>query len=134
MIGAGETHSGACLCGSVTFTVAGPLGPAVACHCTQCRKQSGHFWVSTNVAESALTLSGGEHVRWHTASQHAARGFCGGCGSFLFWKRPDSGRIAISMGSFAAPTGTTIERHIFTVDKGDYYEIADGAPQFRGDD
>jgi hypothetical protein len=33
------------------------------------------------------------------------------------------------MGAFDAPTGTRLERHIFTADKGDYYDIADGLPQ-----
>jgi hypothetical protein len=35
------------------------------------------------------------------------------------------------MGGFDKPTGTTIDRHIFVADKGDYYEIADGLPQYR---
>ena len=34
-------NKGSCLCGAVHFEVRGPLGPPDACHCTQCRKQSG---------------------------------------------------------------------------------------------
>ena len=33
------------------------------------------------------------------------------------------------MGAFDAPTGTRLGEHIFTADKGDYYEIGDGLPQ-----
>jgi hypothetical protein len=33
------------------------------------------------------------------------------------------------MGAFDKPTGTCLEKHIFTADRGDYYEIADGLPQ-----
>jgi len=127
-------RTGRCLCGAVAFSVTGPLAPAVACHCTLCRRQSGHYWVSTNVAEADLSLEGGEALVWHRSSEIAERGFCGRCGSFLFWRRPGSGRIAIGMGSFDLPTGAVIERHIFTAEKGDYYEIAEDARRFPGDD
>ena len=33
------------------------------------------------------------------------------------------------MGAFDQPTGTKMTMHIFTKDKGDYYEIVDGLPQ-----
>ncbi|MDB5668951.1 MAG: Glutathione-dependent formaldehyde-activating, partial [Alphaproteobacteria bacterium] len=36
---------------------------------------------------------------------------------------------AIAMGAFDQPTGTRLHKHIFTADKGDYYDIADGLPQ-----
>jgi hypothetical protein len=32
-------------------------------------------------------------------------------------------------GTLDSPTGLRAEKHIFTADKGDYYEIADGLPQ-----
>ena len=33
------------------------------------------------------------------------------------------------MHEWIQPTGTQLDIHIFTADKGDYYEIADGLPQ-----
>ncbi len=39
----GKTHSGSCLCGAVVFEVNGPLRDVIACHCSQCRKTTGHF-------------------------------------------------------------------------------------------
>ena len=30
------------------------------------------------------------------------------------------------MGAFDGPTNTKVEKHIFTANKGDYYDIADG--------
>jgi hypothetical protein len=122
-------HEGACLCGAVRFAVAGALNPPDACHCTQCRRQSGHYWASTDVARDALTIAGAEHLSWFASSERVRRGFCSICGSILFWDPVGRDRIAIAMGAFAAPTGTRLERHIFTADKGDYYDIADGLPQ-----
>ena len=123
------THKGSCLCGAVSFEVAGPLAPPDACHCSQCRKQSGHYWASTNVARDALTVRGAEKVAWFQSSARVRRGFCATCGSVLFWDPPHKDWTSIAMGAFDAPTGTRLEMHIFTADKGDYYEIADGLPQ-----
>jgi hypothetical protein len=120
---------GACLCGSVSFEVTEPLNDPDACHCSQCRRQSGHFWASTDVARAALTVFGAENLRWYASSERVRRGFCGTCGSVLFWDPEGRDRIAVAMGAFDAPTGTRLGKHIFVADKGDYYDIADGLPQ-----
>ena len=122
-------HKGSCLCGAVRFETSAPLHAPDACHCTQCRKQSGHFWASTNVARAALTLGGEEKLSWYQASKTVRRGFCSDCGSFLFWDPVGMDFIAVAMGAFEQPTGTRLAKHIFVADKGDYYEIADGLPQ-----
>ena len=122
-------HKGACLCGAISFEVEGALAPPDACHCTQCRRQSGHYWASTNVARDALTVRGAENVTWFQSSAKVRRGFCSTCGSVLFWDPPHKDWTSIAMGAFDSPTGTRLEVHIFTADKGDYYEIADGLPQ-----
>ncbi len=121
--------NGACLCGAVSFEVAGALHPPDACHCSQCRKQSGHFWASTNAPRAAVTIRGADNVTWFRSSERVRRGFCATCGSVLFWDPIEKDVLAIAMGAFEAPTGTRLEMHIFTADKGDYYEIADGLPQ-----
>lgn len=123
--------SGSCLCGAIRFDVADALRPPDACHCTQCRKQSGHYWVSTDVLRSALTIHGEDRLRWYQSSDKVRRGFCSDCGSALFWDPIGRDRIAIAMGAFDAPTGTLLHLHIFVADKGDYYEITDGLPQNR---
>ena len=37
--------------------------------------------------------------------------------------------LDLSMGSLDAPTGLRLGKHIFTADKGDYYDITDDLPQ-----
>jgi len=113
--------------------VSGPLSEVCACHCTQCRRQTGHFLATTNVAVADLAIEGDDSVRWYRSSDIAERGFCGTCGSVLFWRRPETDRIAIAMGGFETPTGVVIGEHIYVADKGDYYGIDDGAPQFSGE-
>ena len=125
-------HKGSCLCGKVTFEVSGDLPAPSACHCSQCRKHSGHFEASTDIPRSAVTVDGEEHVTWFHSSEKVRRGFCSTCGSSLFWDPIDRDKhnwTAVAMGAFDTPTGTRLERHIFVADKGDYYDIADGLPQ-----
>jgi hypothetical protein len=120
-------HQGSCLCGGVTFEVAGTLEPAIACHCTQCRKQTGHYFASSDVPRAALKVSG--DVSWYASSEKVRRGFCGRCGSTLFWDPVFKDHIAIALGAFDTPTQTKLGMHIFVASKGDYYEIGDGLPQ-----
>lgn len=122
-------HTGRCLCGAIAFEVEGPLAAPDACHCSQCRRQSGHYWASTDVPLAALTLTGADNLSWFQSSPRVRRGFCKTCGSALFWEPLGQDRIAIAMGAFDAPTGTSLAIHIHVADKGDYYEIGDDVAQ-----
>ncbi|MGB1235458.1 MAG: GFA family protein [Planktomarina sp.] len=117
---------GSCLCGAVYFT-AEDKRTATSCHCSQCRKQSGHYWGSGTVENDKLTVTG--DVRWYSHTPGIERGFCPTCGSFLFWKDTSEPKTSFSLGLIDGPTGLTTTRHIFTADKGDYYELADNVPQ-----
>ena len=125
-------NNGSCLCGDVKFQFEGKLDQTDACHCVQCRKWTGHFLPSTEVLRSALTIHGAEHLSWYQFSEKAKRGFCKQCGSSLFFDPIDKVKhnwIGVSLGAFDTPTNTSIARHIFVAEKGDYYEIDDGVPQ-----
>lgn len=126
---------GSCLCGAVRFEIAKPPEqPADACHCSQCRKQTSHLFVSINVPRSALTVHGAERVSWYHSSAKVRRGFCAACGSALFWDPigASHGLTSVAMGALEQPTGLRLGKHIFVADKGDYYEIGDGRPQHAG--
>ncbi len=119
--------NGSCNCKGVTFTITDGDQSVSACHCTQCRKQSGHHWASGYTATSNFEISG--DVRWFESSGTAKRGFCPTCGCFLFWKANTEDGMSFALGAIDEPTGLKLQKHIFVADKGDYYEIADGVPQ-----
>jgi hypothetical protein len=125
-------NHGSCLCGAVRFTVSCALRAPDACHCIQCRKFSGHYWVSTDVPRAALSISGSGHIRWYRSSAEVRRGSCAVCGSPLFFDPPARDWIGVSMGAFDGASGTHTELHVFVAEKGDYYEIGDGLPQYPG--
>ena len=118
--------NGSCFCGAVSLSVE-QLARVTACHCSQCRKQTGHHWASGQAEAEGFGIQG--EVRWFEASKHAKRGFWGTCGSFLFWKGHDETTMSFSLAAIDGLTGVRISEHIFTVNKGDYYDIADGVPQ-----
>ncbi len=126
-----DTVKGSCLCGKVRITIDGKLRDVLACHCTQCRKQSGHHFAATDAADANLTVEGTQNVTWYAASNTAKRGFCSTCGSVLFWKRNGSENTSIMAGCFEPGAGLQLSAHIFVADKGDYYQIKDGLPQFE---
>ncbi|OWU85530.1 aldehyde-activating protein [Oceanicola sp. 22II-s10i] len=119
--------NGSCLCGACTFAVTGPVRSASVCHCTMCRKMTGHTWASAQAPETAVAISG--PVAWFEASPKARRGFCPRCGSTLFWQGTGETAMSFSLGCIDGPTGIRLEKHIFTADKGDYYDIQDDLPR-----
>jgi hypothetical protein len=121
--------TGGCLCGAVRYRARGPLRPVLACHCTQCRRQSGHYAAMTSVPLDRFWLERHATLTWYRATPVAERGFCRACGSNLFWKPAVEPVISITAGTLDGPTGLAIGEHIFCADKGDYYEIDDGKPQ-----
>lgn len=122
-------HSGSCLCGAVRFQVDGELPGPDACHCTNCRKFSGHYGAGTDVPRERVRIQGNEKITWYRSSEKVRRGFCSVCGSSLFFDPIHRDWIGLSMGAFDKPTGAQLAIHIFVADKGDYYEISDGLPQ-----
>ena len=125
------TTSGGCLCGGVRYRVRGPLRDVVACHCSQCRRWTGHFVAATGAPTANLTLVAAGTLSWYASSEHAERGFCSRCGSSLFWrpKGADAAWTSIMAGSLDGPTGLKTIQHIFVADKADYYALEDGVPQ-----
>jgi len=122
-------RSGGCLCGAVRYEVRGALRPIIMCHCTQCRRMTGHFMAATAArhADFRVVTDGG--LKWFAASQEAQRGFCAHCGSTLFWQGAGRDYLSIAAGTLDDSSGLEVAGHIFVADKGSYYEIADGTPQ-----
>jgi hypothetical protein len=121
---------GSCLCGGVVFEVALPLREVIACHCTQCRKTSGHFWAASSVPLAQFALIEDKGLKWFQSSPQARRGFCDTCGSSLFWQPEGEDRISFAAGALDGPTGLAIASHWYAQDAGDYYDLPEGlSPQ-----
>ena len=118
---------GSCNCGGVRWEAKGNMRPITACHCSQCRKQTGLYYAATAADDTNLTIMG-DTLKWYSASPDAKRGFCNECGSALFWKHDKVDFTSILAGSIDGISGLEIAKHIFVSDKPDWYEITDGKP------
>lgn len=123
-------HRGRCECGRVTYEVDGPLDQVTVCHCSQCRRTSGHIWASIVAKDGTYRITSDDTLKWFASSDKAERGFCTECGSSLFYRMHERPELAIASGTLDQPTGLALKRHIFAGDKADYYDISDKAPQF----
>jgi hypothetical protein len=128
-----ERATGRCLCGAVRYEIRGPLRDVLVCHCSECRRWSGHLFAATSAQKSDLVLVESDALRWIDSPESesdARRGFCSACGSSLFWDAPARDTISIAVGSLDEPTGLETIGHVYVSQAGDYYELpADGLPR-----
>jgi len=122
-----SVQSGACECGGVRFTARGLRPTVTICHCSQCRRTSGHLWAATRADDTDIVFQAKESLTWYASSDQAKRGFCDRCGASLFFKPNGSTHTGIAAGCLDGPTGMTVTRHIYMDDKGDYYPTPDDA-------
>jgi hypothetical protein len=115
-------EQGSCLCGAVTFQIRGEMNTPEACHCIKCRKQTGHFFAFTDVYRTDLKVAGQEHIKWFRSSQKVQRGFCGTCGSTLFWAPIYKDYICVALGAIDLAPGTKVGTHVFESENGDAYD------------
>jgi hypothetical protein len=128
--------TGRCLCGAVRYEVRGPLRQVLFCHCEECRRWHGHVCATTAARRDDLVVLDGRGLRWiqspHSDAK-ARRGFCGECGSSLFWDPPGRETISIAVGTLNGPTGLRAISHWYVSQAGDYYELPeDGLPRHQG--
>jgi len=120
--------TGRCECGAVTFEVEKVRETVTVCHCSKCRRTSGHLWASTHAPSSAVTFTAQDGLRWYASSPHAMRGFCRECGSSLFYRMNGEDGVGIAAGCLDDTAGLRIGKHIHVADKAAYYPAPEDAP------
>ncbi len=113
--------TGRCHCGDVTYEIRGPMRQVVECHCESCRRLTGSIWHATGTRLADLEiLDPLQRLSWYDSSETVKRGFCGNCGSCLFFKRDGADTISITAGTLDQPTGLNLMVRIFLDDAADY--------------
>ena len=125
--------TGRCLCGAVRYEVRGPLQDVLICHCEECRRWHGHISAFTAARREDLAVDDGRAVRWvdsPASDAHARRGFCGECGSSLFWDAPGRETISIAAGTLDGDAELRVTGHIYVSERADYDALPDdGLPR-----
>lgn len=98
-----RTITGGCQCGAVRYRSSAVMDNAHLCHCRMCQKAVGNLFAALVAAPlDAFRWTRGEPSRWRS-SAHVDRGFCGDCGTPLFYQDETSGRIGLMIGSLDDP-------------------------------
>jgi hypothetical protein len=128
--------TGGCLCGSVRYAVDGQLGPAIFCHCEQCRRASGTAF-ATNAPARARRLrftAGRDAIREYESSPGKFRAFCSRCGSPVYSRlASDPETFRLRLGTLDGDPGRRPLAHFFVGSKAVWHEITDALPRFAGD-
>ena len=124
--------TGGCICAAVRFEVNGPLRDVLLCHCTECRRWAGHVWAATAALVDDLTFTEDRGLRWidsPDSAHDARRGFCGECGSSLFWQAPgrETDQHRARLFRCSRPTFGLMGQ-IWAASAGDYYELDERIP------
>lgn len=126
-------HAGSCLCGGITYKIAGELSDFGYCHCTKCRKASGSAHAANagvDRADVELTDTHG-YLREFESSPGTRRAFCSNCGSPLFaWQTRTPEIIRIRLGTLDTPFLARAKAHTWVSHKATWDVIEGTLPQF----
>jgi hypothetical protein len=121
-------HAGGCLCGAVRYVAHGQLRDVLICHCVDCLRFHGGPGSYTAVPKDDLELTEQRGLRWRetpTSDAAAERGFCGECGSSLFWRAPARTTISVTAGTLDGPSGIRTIGHIYDAQRADWEHVDD---------
>ena len=112
--------SASCLCGAVKINAMIKSLEIGVCHCGMCRQWAGSPYFA--IESDNVTLSG-DSVKAYESSEWAERGFCGDCGTHLFYRMKGSETHYLPVGLFPTHQAMTMSHQIFIDSKPEYYSF-----------
>ena len=109
------TAHGSCLCGAVAFSAPLPARWVAHCHCTRCQRAHGAAFVTWVgfAADRVAVADPQQALHWYEHGA-ASRGFCGRCGSPMFFKSTHyPGELHIARALFHGPFDQAPQSHVF---------------------
>jgi hypothetical protein len=88
----GDTFTGRCACGAVSYSVAGTPIDMNLCQCRQCQLASGAGHSAHIAFHGAAVETSGSASHWASVGEQGTRkrrAFCGSCGSPVYMTFPD---------------------------------------------
>lgn len=105
------------------------------CHCGRCRRFTGHHMAATAAHPDRVNFSSSATLRWYEPAPGVEYGFCGECGSSLFWRAaPMPDKLCICAGTLDLPTGLRTTKSWWTAEAGDYHDRPAGITEVAYED
>ena len=124
---------GQCLCGAVQVEAKALETSVGACHCTTCRRWGGGPFFAVS-AGTDLTFEGEENIVRFSSSDWAERGFCGKCGTHLFYHLKDGSAYIMAAGLFGDVEGYVFDHQVFVDERPGYYAFANETRDMTGEE
>lgn len=124
--------TGGCHCGAVRYEMAGQVQHSSLCHCSDCRRCAGAPMVGwAAVRHEQLEVTG--EPATYRSSEHAARSFCGRCGTGLFYVNEEvlPGLVDIQIATLDDPEALPPQLHVQYADRVGWMDTADALPKFE---
>ena len=96
-----------------------------------CQRWGGPF-IEMDTRKDEIAFEQDGSLTWYDSSDWAERGFCGTCGSNLFYRLKQGDMLAVLAGTLDLPTGLPVRKEIFIDEKPDYYDLAGDRPRQTG--
>ncbi|MEM7170190.1 MAG: GFA family protein [Pseudomonadota bacterium] len=125
-----ERRKGGCLCSAVRYEVSLPERHYNICHCERCRKWSGGPFMAVHCLGDVV-YGEDRGLKWYKGTPWAERGFCGDCGTSLFWRLADDpdALLIVTIDSLDQSEDIILERHIFIDAKPERYDFKGDHPR-----
>ena len=127
---------GGCQCGTIRYEIVGTPKRVVACHCTDCQRQSGSaFGMTMLVSEDDFRLTKGE-LKTYASKSDAGRAklgaFCPECGTRIYHK-PEwrKGTVSVKPGTLDDTPWLTPDMHLWTSSKQPWVIITEDVEAFE---
>jgi hypothetical protein len=128
--------TGQCMCGAVKFTLRDVKTEFGACHCEMCQRWAGSALLAITVPPETVTFDGGENVQTFQSSEWAERGWCGKCGSGMWYRvtspGPYGGTYHMPIGLLDDASGMTLTSEIFVDVKSPAFSYAGDTKKMTG--
>ena len=122
---------GACICGATKITARTVARNVGACHCSMCRKWAGGPFMAVDCGTD-VTFDGEKNISVFDSSDWAERGFCGKCGSHLFYRLKQTRQYYMPVGLFDDDSDFIFDHQVFIDEKPEYYSFANKTNDMTG--
>lgn len=125
--------SGGCHCGAIRYEMSAEnVQHHCLCHCIDCRRASGAPAVAwAMVSSDDLTFTA--EPRFYASSEHGRRGFCGDCGTSLFYLNAEifPGLIDVQSATLDDPDAIPLQAQIQTAERISWMGHLSDLPEFE---
>jgi hypothetical protein len=110
--------TGGCQCGAVRYEIDAEPLTVIACHCTQCQRQSASaFGMTVPVPRAALKIVKGNPAHWSRIAESGnelGAAFCPNCGVRLYHEPANKAFLNLKAGTFDDTSWIQPVGHIWT--------------------